>query len=143
MDCYDLELFPVTRQQHAVRCVAECVRLFQYRIEHRREIACVRSRSRKSVPSIATARATFYLCRLTLTCASSPSPRNTFIERAWGKPRDYDPSEDKQAPSGFRPADYTTEALEQLQLILERGKELRRPGVLRRPMRRGGRSRSS
>ena len=65
------------------------------------------------------------------------------IERAWGKPRDYDPSEDKQAPSGFRPADYTTEALEQLQLILERGKELRRPGVLRRPMRRGGRSRSS
>ena len=45
------------------------------------------------------------------------------IERAWGKPRDYDPSEDKQAPSGFRAADYTTEELEQLQLILERGKE--------------------
>ena len=65
------------------------------------------------------------------------------IERAWGKPRDYDPSEDKQAPSGFRAADYTTEEIEQLQLILERGKELRRPGVLRRPMRRRGRSRSS
>ena len=45
------------------------------------------------------------------------------IERAWGKPRDCDPSEDKQAPSGFRAADYTTEELEQLQLILERGKE--------------------
>ena len=26
------------------------------------------------------------------------------IERAWGKPRDYDPSEDKPAPSGFRAA---------------------------------------
>ena len=81
---------------------------------------CARSRSRKSVPSIATARATFYLCRLTLTCASSPSPQR-IIERAWGKPRDCDPSEDKQAPSGFRAADYTTEELEQLQLILERG----------------------
>ena len=66
------------------------------------------------------------------------------IERAWGKPRDYDPSEDKQAPSGFRAADYTTEELEQLQLILERGKEREAAGgVLRRPMRRGGRSRSS
>src|SRR6516165_8384940 len=28
------------------------------------------------------------------------------IERAWGKPRDYDPSQDKQAPSGFRASDY-------------------------------------
>ena len=43
------------------------------------------------------------------------------IERAWGRPRDYDPSEDKQAPSGFRAADYSTEEFEQPQLRARQG----------------------
>ena len=64
------------------------------------------------------------------------------IERAWGSRAITTRAKTSKPPRAFARR-ITTEALEQLQLILERGKELRRPGVLRRPMRRRGRSRSS
>jgi hypothetical protein len=42
---------------------------------------------------------------------------NWVYEHAWGKPKDYDPTKDKPQ-SGFNPADYTPEELNQIEAAL-------------------------
>lgn len=39
------------------------------------------------------------------------------VERAWGKPQNYDPSKER-APTGFNPADYSSEQLERIESAL-------------------------
>jgi hypothetical protein len=52
---------------------------------------------------------------------------NSIIERAWGKPRDYDQSQEPKPPAPFNPADFSHEEFFQieaaLRLIVERKAE--------------------